>query len=75
MSDRKTINVMGVNYIDLTLNGSDGTFILEIFADKYLLKIHFKRWALRALADILWKVLKKEKQEIAEAESALRSGE
>lgn len=75
MSDRKTINVTGAHCIEFNYKYSNGTFVLEVYSDKYFIKIHLERWALKALAQILWKVLRREKQEITEAENMLRSGE
>lgn len=75
MSDRKTINVTGIGCIDFKYNYSTGTFVLEVFADKHLVKLHCGRWMLKELAAILWKLLRKEKQEIDAAEETLRTGE
>ncbi len=75
MTDRKTINVHGVNCIDFNYTYANGTFVLEIYADKHIIKIHCERWLLKVLAQTLWNILKKEKHEIAEAEEILRTGE
>ena len=72
MSERKTINVKEVLYIDYQCS-SDG-FCLEFNNDRYRVRVHLGRWALMAIANKLWKVLRQEKKELDSAERALRSG-
>lgn len=72
MNDRKTFNVKEVLYIDYqwTTNG----FCLEFYSDRYRVRVHLGRWALMAIANKLWKVLRQEKKELDAAERALRAG-
>lgn len=71
MSDRKTINVTDISCIDFKYNYSSGTFVLEVFTDKHFIRLHCGRWLLKSLAVILWDIIKKEKQELTEAEETL----
>jgi len=72
MSKRKTVNIREVSWIDYQCS-SDG-FCLEFNNDRYRVRVHLGRWAFMSIAHKLWKVLRQEKKELAEAEMALRSG-